>query len=301
MTLQIKKIKTSDFELPQSVQPEPTEQLQRTDEWHEQRNGSWNGSKIKNIMTCNRKGASLSWDMPEKIKMFSSGIIANVYEIAMQRKTNQWIDSGATAEMRYGTRIEPILDAIGSEMLAHLGVVEEVGSKSFDDFPTARASSDGILVDMTTFKTIAICEKKACVSWSSHYKRTFEPMDEKSIDFWQTQMEMRAHGVDHGYYFVASPPKDIYKYLNYDGDILDLRNDFEKECFVTLQKIEASPFHQKALFERIKICEQAVRVWIDKGGRLDKVFWSVVDGVEEIEVVEQVVVKGNVPFEDLPF
>ena len=299
MTLQIKKIKTSDFELPQSVQSEPTEQLQRTDEWHEQRNGSWNGSKIKNIMTCNRKGASLSWDMPEKIKMFSSGIIANVYEIAMQRKTNQWIDSGATAEMRYGTRIEPILDAIGSEMLAHLGVVEEVGSKAFDDFPTARASSDGILVKNGA--TLAICEKKACVSWSSHYKRTFEPMDEKSIDFWQTQMEMRAHNVDHGYYFVASPPKDIYKYLNYDGDILDLRNDFEKECFVTLQKIEASPFHQKALFERIKICEQAVRVWIDKGGRLDEVFWSVVDGVEEVVEVEQVVVKDNVSFEDLPF
>ena len=82
--------------------------------------------------------------------------------------------------------------------------------------------------------------------------------------------------------------------------IMDLREDFEKECFVKLQKIEASPFHQKALFERIKICEQAVRVWIDKGGRLDEVFWHVVDGVEEVVEVEQAV-KNNVSFDDLPF
>lgn len=299
MTLQIKKIRTSSFDLPQIDTPEPTEQLQRTDEWHEKRNGSWNGSKIKGIMTCNRKGSSLSWDMPEKIKMFSSGIIAQVYEIAMQRKTNQWIKSKGTPEMKYGTRIEPILDAIGSEMLSHLGDVIEVGSKAFDDFPNARASSDGILVN--DGKTIAICEKKACVSWSSHYKRTFEPMDEKSIDFWQTQMEMRAHNVDHGYYFVASPPKDIFKYLNYDGDIMDLREDFEKECFVELQKIEASPFHQTALFERIKICEQAVRVWIDDGGRLDDVFWDVVNGVREVVANDKKEKKDNINLDDIPF
>lgn len=311
MTLQIKKIKTSSFEIPEQPQTESLPQsLQRTDEWHEQRNGSWNGSKIKNIMSCNKKGGSLSWDTPEKIKMFSTGIISHIYEIAMQRKTGQWIESKSTSEMKYGTKIEPILDAIGAEMLAHLGDVIEVGSKAFEDFPNARASSDGVLVNPSTGRTIAICEKKACVSWSSHYKRTFEPMDEKSIDFWQTQMEMRAHGVDHGYYFVASPPKDIFKYLNYDGDIMDLREDFEKECSVTLQKIQSSPFHQNALFERIKICENAVNVWIADGGRLDDVFWDVVDGisgisvnVKEIEVIEhkEVIAPKEVNFDDLPF
>ena len=305
MTLQIKKIKTSSFELPEQPQSTPiaTPQLQRNDEWFEQRNGSWNGSRIKTMMACSRKGASLDWSIPEKIKMFSSGIIPFIYEVAMQRKTKQWIESRADASMKYGTKIEPILDAIGSEMLAHLGVVEEVGSKEFEDFPSARASSDGILVDVGTGKTLAICEKKACVSWGTHYKRTYELMDEKSIDFWQTQAEMRAHNVDTGYYFVASPPKDIFKYLNYEGDILDLREDFEKECFVTLQEIKASPFHQNALFERLKICETAVNLWIDDGGRLDEVFWDVVDGISGsgavVETLEESV-KGF-KFDDLPF
>jgi len=293
MTLQIKKIKTSSFEIPEELEKN-NDSLQRTDEWHEQRNGSWNGSRIKAMMACNRKGGGLDWSLPEKIKMFSSGIISFIYEVAMQRKTGRWIESRSDASMKYGTKIEPILDVIGSEMLAHLGDVIEVGSKSFDGFPNARASSDGILVK--NGKTIAICEKKACVSWSSHYKRTFELMDEKSVDFWQTQMEMMAHNVAVGYYFVASPPKDIYKYLNYEGDILDLRADFEKECEVSLQKIESSPFHQKALFERIKLCETAVSLWINQGGDLKKIFWSVVDGtmgfVDETENYEQ----KDVPF-----
>jgi len=297
MTLQINKIKTSSLIVPQTSQPSEPEQLQRTDKWKEERNGCWNGSKVKNLMSCNNKGGKLSWDMPEKIKMFSSGIISQVYEIAMQRKTGQWIEIATTSDMKYGTRVEPLIDVIASELMVGKGIIKEVGSKPFKDFPTARASSDGVLYNNGV--EIATCEKKACVSWSSHYKRTFELMDEKSIDFWQTQMQMMAWGVDIGYYFVASPPKDKFKYLNYDGNIMDLLEDFKKECSVKVQEIKASPFHQKALFERIKICETAVNAWLDVGGRLDDVFWGVVDGTVGVEVAKKVddsFNPGDVPF-----
>ena len=301
MNLQIKKIKTSSLIVPQTTQPSEPEQLQRTDKWKEERNGCWNGSKVKNLMSCNRKGASLSWYMPEKIKMFSSGIISQVYEIAMQRKKGQWIDGPTTSDMKYGTKVEPLIDVIASELMAGKGIIKEVGSKPFNDFPTARASSDGVLYVNDT--PIATCEKKACVSWSSHYKRTFELMDEKSIDFWQTQMQMRAWNVDTGYYFVASPPKDKFKYLNYDGDIMDLLEDFRKECDVTVQEIKSSPFHQTALFERIKICENAVNAWIDDGGRLDDVFWDVVNGISGSAAVIEAVAEVKEPFnpDNVPF
>ena len=94
---------------------------------------------------------------------------------------------------------------------------------------------------------------------------------------------------------------------------MDLREDFENECSVTLQKIQSSPFHQNALFERIKICENAVNVWIADGGRLDDVFWYVVDGISvsqdvslaamDMEVVEhkEVIAPKEVNFDDLPF
>ncbi len=296
MTLEIKKIKTSSFELPR--QTEQVEQLQRTDKWKEDRNGCWNGSRIKDLMACNRKGASLSWDMPDKIKMFSSGIISQVYEIAMQRKRGQWIEVAADVNMKYGTKVEPLIDVIASEIMKHKGIIKEVGSKPFKDFPTARASSDGVLFVNDT--PIATCEKKACVSWSSHYKRTFELMDEKSIDFWQTQMQMMAWEVNTGYYFVASPPKDKFKYLNYAGDIMDLLEDFRNECEVTVQEIKASPFHQNAMFERIKICEMAVEKWINTGGRLDDVFYGITDGTYGIVKCE-IEEKNDFNPDDVPF
>lgn len=291
MSLEIKQIKTSNIHLPLN----DSEQLQRTDEWFELRRGSWTGSKVKAMMTCNRKGASLSWDMPEKIKMFSSGIIPFIYDVAMQRKSGKYLSSKPTSEMRYGTKVEPLIFACAKELYPDL---IEVGYKAFDDFPTAGASSDALIPG------IATVEMKACVSWGSHYKRTFERTDEKSIDFWQTMCQMKAHNLDKCYYIVAEPPKDMFKYLNYDGDIMDLLDDFKKECPISVETVDASPFHINALFERIKICENAVNAWLADGGRIDDVFWDVVDGIsgsaDVVESVESSVVKEFDPG-DLPF
>lgn len=276
MTLQIKKISKSDIYIPDyNTEEDSNTELQRTEEWHLARNGSWSGSIIKGMMTCNAKGGKLKWNNLEKIFMFSEGIVKFIYTRAMQRKSNQWIESKPNLSMKYGTAVEPLISKIAAEELSHIGVFKEVGYKSFDDIPNAGASSDQVI--MKEEKTVAIAEYKACVSWSSHYDRCNDNMNESSIDFWQTQVEMKAWNVDHGYYVVASPPKDISKYVYHEGDIFDLMEDFKKECFITISKIEKSQIHQEALIKRIEICEETCDVWIKEGGDLKEVFYEVLD------------------------
>lgn|GEM_PF-1900892 len=300
--LEIKKIKTTDLVLEIPIQKEviENESLQRNDDWHIARNGGWTGSKNKNIMACGKSTSRLEWGNDDKINGFSTGVIKLIYEKAMQRKTGNYTMTAETTQMKYGTRVEPLINAIASEML---GVeIKEVGYKPFDDIPTAGASSDGVVengLGITEF----VVEHKACTSWSTHYDRTFEITDVSSVDFWQTQTEMRAWNVEKCYYFVASPPKDIMKYVYYDGDIMDLLEDFKKECTVNIEIIEASPIHIDCLVKRIKICETVCNLWIKNGGDLRKIFYSVLDGtmgyVKAIDIEEPII--KDFDFDDLPF
>lgn len=326
--MQPKSIKISDIDLgiDFTKKPKPKKKTeQRSDDWFNKRAGSWTGSRIKNIMSCNRKASRMSWSDADKIYEFSSGIVKFIYERAMERKTGKYIKSNAGYAAKFGNLVELFIKAIGEELID--AEIQEVGYKEFLDFPKAGASSDGICKEHK-----AVIEIKACNNWQTHYDRTFSNTDEKSIDFWQTQAEMKAWSYDKCFYLVSEPPKDITEYLYhpeandilddvFDGDIkeLELFQKFKNECGVSVEEIKASPFHQRAMIERIKICEMVCTEWIDKGGDLEELFWQIVGQykggtfLNEVEVKDPKIIRPKKvnhrkstletppSFNDLPF
>lgn len=255
--------------------------LQRTDEWFEQRRGRWTGSQQKTLMSCSAAGSRLSWSDEAKLYHFGSGALKYIYENAMERKTKRVIrGSLGTPAMNYGTAVEPlILKSTELELKNMLvaGKIKEVGFKTFPTMPNAGVSSDSILVHKNSGKAMASVELKACTAWNTHFERTFEAVDEKSTDFWQTQAQMMAWDVRACYYVVAQPPEDIFKYLNYGGDIMDLYEDFAKECQITIQVIESSEVQQHALLRRICIAEHAIEIFLKDGGNLKEILYRSID------------------------
>lgn len=254
--------------------------LQRTDKWREDRLGRWTGSQQKNLMSCSGSGGKLSWNDIDKLFHFGTTALKYIYENAMERKTGRYIDMGpGTKEMQYGTKVEPLIQKATKKKLKEMGVVgkiKDVGFKQFPTMPNAGVSSDSILIDKDK-NTIASVEMKACTSWGTHYERTFEAVDEKGMDFWQTQGQMIAWSVDKTYYVVSEPPINISKYLYHDGDIMDLYNDFLQECPISIQVIKASKTHQNALLRRIAIAENALSQFLNKGGHLKEVLYKSID------------------------
>ena len=314
--MQPKELKISSIDLGIDLRNEykPKKKTeQRSDDWFNKRAGSWTGSRIKELMACSSRGSKMSWSDDDKIYEFSKGIIKQIYQRAMERKTKRYILTHAGNAAKFGNLVEPFIKAIGEELID--AKIEEVGYKEFPNFPNAGASSDGVCHE---HKSIA--EIKACNTWQTHYDRTFDLMNEKSTDFWQTQAEMKAWGYEKGFYFVSEPPKDVNEYLyheeakqlldeTFDGDIkeLELFKKFKKECAVSVQELKASPFHQRAMMERIKICEMVCTEWIEKGGDLEELFWQKVDELKngseflnEVEVKEAKIIKSKKVKEEEP-
>lgn len=249
------------------VKKKKSKDLQRTEDWHKERSGRWTGSQQKTVMSCSPSGSKLSWNDIDKIFHFGTSALKYIYENSMERKSGKYVDMGnGTKEMQYGTKVEPLIQKATKLKLKEMGIegkIKNVGFKQFPTMPNAGVSSDSILVNKKTKKTIASVEMKACTSWGTHYERTFEALDEKGMDFWQTQSQMIAWEVDITYYVVAEPPINIAKYLYYDGDIMDLFDEFLKECPISIQKIKASKSHQNALLKRICIAEDSVREFLE--------------------------------------
>lgn len=255
-------------------------ELQRTENWRLERLGRWTGSQLKNLMSCSASGGKISWNEFDKIFMFGNTALKYIYENAMERKTQRYIEMGpGTKDMQYGTKVEPLIAKATKKELKKMGVVgklKAVGFKPFPTMPNAGVSSDSVLEDENE-NVIASVEMKACCSWSSHYDRTFEVVDEKGIDFWQTQGQMISWEVPITYYVVAQPPVDIAKYLYYDGDIMDLYKEFEKECQISIQVIKASKTHQNALLKRICIGEVTINQFLESGGNLKELLYKNLD------------------------
>lgn len=270
--MDIEKPKVSDIDLGIDLRGkvEENNKLQQTEEWFAERRGNWTGSKIKNIMSCNGKGGKMDWSDPGKIYEFSKGIIKYVYERAMERKTDISSHSSSSIQMRYGNTVENFILKIGEEILGEK--IEEVGVKQHKEIESLKASADGIIP-----KKGQVVEIKACSSWVTHYDRTFSNTDEKSVDFWQTQAEMLVWGFKECVYLVASPPKNIKDYIYGEKDL----EDFKEECKISKEVIKASPFHQKAIIERVKIIEKVCTDWIEKGGDLENLFWETVDYLKD--------------------
>jgi hypothetical protein len=280
MSKGFKKPKKSSIVL-DIVDEKPVKELQRTDEWRMQRLGRWTGAQLKNLMSCGQSGARISWNEVDKIFQLGNTALKYIYENAMERKTGRYVDMGiGTKDMRYGTKVEPLIQKATKKRLKELGVegkIKSVGFKQFPTMPNAGVSSDSIFINKETKKTIATVEMKACTSWSSHYERTFDAMDEKGMDFWQVQGQMIAWQVDTAYYVVAEPPINIEKYLNYDGDIFDLYKEFLKECPISIQTVKASKTHQNALLKRICIAESTVNQFLEKPGNLKEILYNQID------------------------
>lgn len=247
-------------------------QKQRTKKWRKERLGRWTGSQFKALMTCGSGKGKLDWDNLDRLFSFGRTSIKYIYENAMERKTGIYIDEGeGTWQMRYGTRVEPLIQKATKKRLKEMGVkgkLKEVGFKQFPDIPNAGVSSDSILINKRK-ETVASVEMKACTNWGTHYERTFESTTENSKDFWQVQSQMKAHDVNCCYYVVAQPPQDIKKYLFYQGDIMDLYEDWVKECPITIEIVKASRVHIEALIKRITIVEDALNDWLSMGGVLE--------------------------------
>jgi hypothetical protein len=274
------KVSKLVLSLPKDKSKKEQKELQRTDEWQLSRLGRWTGSQLKNIMTCSASGGRLTWNDKEKIFHIGAGVLKYTYENAMERKSKRYIDSGdGTKEMKYGTHVEPLILFEAKKLLKEMkvkGKVKEVGFKQFPTMPNAGVSSDSILIDKKNKNILASLELKACTSWGTHFDRTFDFMDDKGKDFWQTQGQMMAWSVDVCYYAVAQPPQDIATYLYHQGDVRDLQEQFGKECKVTIQKLLGSKIHQHALLKRICICEKAINDYLKDGGNLrDKLYESV--------------------------
>ena len=266
-----------NIELIENEQGAENEKLQRTVKWKQTRSGNWTSAIKKGLMSCSQSSGKKSWNEKEKVYDFGKTALKAIYNAAMQRKTGRYIESGdGTKKMQYGTKVEPLIFTIAAEKLKHLGTLTEVGFKFFDDVPTAGVSADGVL-KTTMDKLIAVYEAKACTNWETHFDRTFDLMDEKGNDFWQTQDHMVAYNVNTCYYAVAEPPQDINKYLYYEGDIMDLLDDFRNECDVTIQELHASEMHQNAGLKRIEIAEKIIEIWNSKGGDLRKIMYEVIE------------------------
>jgi len=256
--------------------------FQRTKDWHEKRRGSWTASQMKALMSCGQSGARISWNEKAKIYQFGKTALKYIYENAMERKTGRYIDLGeGTQKMKYGTKIEPIIFKRVKKKLKEFGKLKEVGYKEYPNFKTAGVSSDGIIYKGEN--PVATLEIKACTNWATHYDRTFELMDEKGIDFWQTQSQMLAWAVDTCYYAVAEPPHNINDFLYYKGDIMDLSDNFIQECKVTIQKIKASPIHQSALMERIMIGDVTINKWLKNGGDIKEILYATIEDFKHQE------------------
>lgn len=277
----MKKAKTTDIILDITENKKAKKELQRTEEWMEQRRGRWTGSQLKNLMSGAQSAGKLSWQEEQKVFLFGKTALKYIYENAMERKTGKYVDLGqGTKEMRYGTKVEPLIFKAAKKALKKKGKLKLYGFKEFPTMPNAGSSVDAVLENKKG-KVIATGELKACTSWGTHYARTFELLDEKGQDFWQVQGQTVSFGVKTAFYIVAEPPQDINKYLYYDGDIMDLYKDFCKECPITIQKVKASKIHQNALLKRIAIAEQALNDWLAEGGSLKETLYKSIDFYKE--------------------
>lgn len=172
-----------------------SQDLQRTESWHQERLGLFTGSRIGDLMTCKSKKAGKNWN--EHFWLFDFGDTALNYisERAIERATGQRIETPTTWQMAWGTQNEPI----GREKAAEkLGVtIQEVGFKKF--LKNAGASADGLINNDTAF------EIKCPATVKSHRNLMLSDIDESHEYFWQLQSEMLALGVDKLIFATYSP------------------------------------------------------------------------------------------------
>lgn len=231
--------------------PATDEELQRTEQWHEDRRGRFTGSKIKDLMGCTRSTSKMGWDRPEKIVDFSETAIKYIYSRARERQTGKTIATADNFQVAYGRAVEPFVFQKITERLN--GTIEK---KGFVEVPMFEgilgASCDNALNDIPL-------EIKAAMNFETEYIRTENEVDEKHQDFWQMQTEMLALVSGVLYYVTAEPDADpvaiVKGEIEWDGDVI-------------ISKVHASPIHQSAIKHRANIGDEAIRMWMTNKGSI---------------------------------
>lgn len=273
----------SDIDLGIDLSQEPelknqSDDLQRTDEWFEERRGNFTASGASNLMSCDRKTGKMSWLQPEKTFGFSEGVLKFIFGKAMERITGRVIKTKQTPQMKYGEAVEGLVFDRTNLLLKKDGLyAEKVGYKKIPGFENAGSSSDAVIKRISDDKIIANAEIKCCTSWDTLFDRTFDKTNEKSKDFWQTTQQMLSWEVDSTFYIVISPPEDIFKYA-YSDDIESLYDDWASETEINIEKIALSQIHADALKKRIQMSERIIDEYLDSEDQdLRRVFYEVID------------------------
>ena len=214
--------------------------LQRTDEWFEQRRGKFTGSGIKSLMSCTSASRGMNWERPEKIIDFGETAKKYIFSKAKERQRRKVIQLPSSATMRYGTNQEQNIMFLLKKQYPYYSF-EDVGFCEFIE-GIAGASPDGIVNKDT------VLEIKAATNWETVYLRHEIPFDEKHQDFWQIQTEMLALNVHNCMYVVAEPSKDIF-----EPNITDL----------SIQTVNGSEIHQKAIKNRCIIGNAAIELYLN--------------------------------------
>lgn len=260
MEIQVNNSRISDIQLNVELIPQEEQQKEnplRIPLDHAARRGNWTGSQFKNLMSCDNVGGKMDWFNKEKVFRFSEGAIKYIFANAMERKTGRYLTTDSTKEMKYGSKVEPLIFKRAAIELKKLGLtLEQVGFKTFPGISTAGVTSDSVVLDENKV-VIASFESKACSSWTTLYDRTYELTHDKSTDFWQTQGQTFAWEVKETYYCVISPCSDINKYL-YCENIMDMYDEWEAETEMHIEIIKSSPIHLECLRKRIVIAESVV-------------------------------------------
>lgn len=200
-------------------------QLQRTPEWFAQRLGKFTGSRIKDLMNCNRATTKKDWSDGTKIAGFGDTAIRYIFGKAMERKYGYAVQTPTTAAMRYGTENEEVIKEIYQQKFER--EIKEVGFVQIQDY--LGTSADGLIDEK-----IAV-EIKASTNWSTYMSRTQKEFNEKHEDFWQVQNHMLCLDVEECEYIVGLPPQNIYQPEIRDINIKRIYKD-EVVCDAILQR-----------------------------------------------------------------
>ena len=207
-------------------------ELQRSADWFEARRGCFTGSKVKELMSCDRSAAKLEWGRPEKILMLGEAAKKYIYVKARERQARKIIKEPASYAMKFGTENETVIRDLFLYENTHLQFVATDFVKINEYLG---ASPDGLLLGYNEKFALEI---KANTNFGSEFERVIEPFALGHIDFWQVQCEMLALQVGKCYYVAAEPPENIFEPV------------IEK---INVQIVAAVPVLQHAILERARL------------------------------------------------
>lgn len=215
-------------------------QLQRTEDWHEDRKGKFTGSMMSELMTCTQSTSKMEWGRPEKIIDFGETAKKYIFSRAMEQKTGEYLERSIGFNGEYGKKVEPLIKALYIEKYPGVKFEDCVFTEFLEGI--AGASPDG-LIDYELGAEI-----KGAMSWSGVYERLHLPFDQKHKDFWQIQSEMLALNVKQVVYIIGYPAKDLF-----NPEIKDIEEKI----------LDASPVHQQAIIQRCKIGNDIIELFLE--------------------------------------